>query len=126
MEANNNNSQFEGTPWNNDEEIYAFAAELKYDKGHDWETVKSHLISNGLDDNYSDAIILNLKDLESKEKSKRRKKKIIYYLLNTLWIAFAIAVVRPFAYGISEIYGKIIFIFIVVVGLNIVRQYRPS
>lgn len=58
-------SAFDGTPWNNDQEIYDYASHKKYQLGHAWEEVHGFLVEEGLDKDYAEAIIENLKELEN-------------------------------------------------------------
>lgn len=58
-------SPFEGTPWNSDQEIYDFASQKRYEIGHPWEKVHEFLTAEGLDKDYAEAIIGNLKEQES-------------------------------------------------------------
>lgn len=68
-------SQFIGTPWKNDQEIYDFACERHDVMGWDWTRGKADLINKGLNDSYADAIIENLKVVEKEETGNNNKRK---------------------------------------------------
>lgn len=51
---------FQGTPWSSDQEIYDYAMGLKQNVGWEWHNVRNSLVSQGLDEQYADAIIANL------------------------------------------------------------------
>ena len=126
MDAQEIGSQFIGTPWKNDQEIYDFASEKHDVMGWDWNRVKAELVSNGLNESYANGIIHNLKEADEEESKKDNKRKYISWCLSLLFALIAIFVLRPLAYNISPEYGRYIFIGMIAAGLTIIRSYREG
>ena len=119
-------SQFIGTPWKNDQEIYDFASERHDVMGWDWTWVKADLITKGLNEAYADAIIANLKEAETEDKGVKNKRKYISWILSALFAVVAYFVLRPVAYGISPEYGRYILIGMIAAGLSLIRNYKEG
>ena len=119
-------SQFIGTPWNNDQEIYNFASERHDIMGLDWDKVRVELISKGLNDSYADAIIANLMNVENEDKGTNNKRKYISWVLSALFAVVAYFILRPVAYGISPEYGRYILIGLIATGLTLIKNYREG
>ena len=119
-------SQFIGTPWNNDQEIYNFASEKHDIMGWDWTRVKADLITKGLNEAYADAIIANLKEAETEDEGEKNKKKYISWILSALFAVVAYFILRPVAYGISPEYGRYILIGMIAAGLSLIRNYKEG
>lgn len=119
-------SQFLGTPWKNDQEIYDFASERHDVMGWDWTRVKADLVANGLNAAYADAIIENLKVVEKEETGNDNKRKYISWGLSILFAFIAYLILRPLAYSMSPEYGRYIIIAMIAVGLSFIRKYREG
>ena len=119
-------SQFIGTPWKNDQEIYDFVSERHDVMGWDWTRVKADLVANGLKDAYADAIIANLKDVENEDEGVKNKRKYISWILSALFAVVAFFILRPVAYGISPEYGRYILIGLIATGLTLIRNYKEG
>ena len=119
-------SQFIGTPWNNDQEIYDFAIERHDIMGWEWNRVRGELVSKGLNDTYADAIIANLKDVENEDEGIKNKRKYISWILSALFAVVAFFILRPVAYGISPEYGRYILIGLIAAGLTLIKNYKEG
>ena len=119
-------SQFIGTPWKNDQEIYDFASERHDVMGRDWNRVKAELIANGLNVSYAEVIIDNLKVVETEEAGNDNKRKYLSWVLSALFAIVAYFVLRPIAYGISPEYGQYILIGMIATGLSLIRNYKEG
>ena len=126
MNTTENGSQFIGTSWKNDQEIYDFARERHGVMGWDWTLVKADLINKGLNDSYADAIIENLKVVEKEETGNDNKRKYISWGLSILFAFIAYLILRPLAYNMSPEYGRYILIAMIAVGLSFIRKYREG
>ena len=73
-------SQFIGTPWVNDQEIYDFASERRDVMGWDWNRVKAELVAKGLSVSYADAIIENMKMAEEVSNTPKTSNMFLRYL----------------------------------------------
>lgn len=78
------NSPFDGTPWNNDDEIYDFVIEKKFGNDWDWDSIKASLLKNGLNEEYADAIIANIRKAGREEHNKTIIKGVAHILLGIL------------------------------------------
>ena len=119
-------SQFIGTPWNNDQEIYDFAIERHDIMGWEGNRVRGELLSKGLNDTYADAIITNLKDVENEDEGIKNKRKYISWILSALFAVVAFFILRPVAYGISPEYGRYILIGLIAAGLTLIKNYKEG
>ena len=79
MESAEIATQFIGTPWTSDEEIYRHVDDLKYRDKKSWKNIRENLISNGLDPDYTDAILDNCKD-EQNETNRLRIRGIAEFI----------------------------------------------
>ena len=68
--AKENVSPYDGTPWNSDQEVYEFATHKNLNSGWDWYTIRDYLISQGLNQEYANAIIQNLITASREEDQK--------------------------------------------------------
>lgn len=118
-------SPFEGTPWNNDDEIYEFALHKRNQIGYDWEAIHSSLTAEGLNSDYAQAIIANLQEQENARRQSTERKWVAGFL-SVLWAILSVYLIRPFAYSISPEYGCYIFIAIIGAGLTLINQYRKG
>ena len=124
MEAREQSSPFEGTPWSNDEEIYDFAIKKQQRYECKWDEVVPFLTAEGLDSDYAKSIVDNLKESYESTRTmdkKRKRNVIIFYVILAI---VGIFVVRPIAYMISPDYGKYIFMGIVGMGASLFNRYR--
>lgn len=126
MEKTELNTPFTNTPWNDDQEIYDFASQKRYQMGHSWEEVHTFLAAEGLDPDYADAIIANMKEQEAITIQDRKKRKWISAGLSIAWAIIAVLIFRPFSYMVSVEYGRYIFIGIMAVGLALINRYRKG
>ena len=126
METTNLSSPFEGTPWSNDEEIYDFAIKKKQRYECDWNDVVPFLTAEGLDSNYAQAIVENLKVSFKASPAKDKKSKRNAIIFSVIWAVLAVFIIRPISYMMSPDYGRYIFIGIIGIGFGIINQYRKG
>lgn len=131
MDAQILESPFAGTPWKNDQEIYDYANHRIVEKGWDWDQVKAALVNEGLNSDYADAIIENLKvatvEVDDVEVDKSKKKrKYISWGLSILFAVIVSYFLTPLAYVISPTYGRMILIIMISGGLTLIRNYKEG
>lgn len=93
----------------------------------EWDEIVSMLTSEGLNADYAQAIVDNLKEeTEKSSYAKSKNRKLIVVALSVVWAIIAVFFIRPLSYMMSPEYGRYIFIGIVGIGLGIINQYRKG
>lgn len=116
-------SQFTGTPWKSDEEIYEFVLHRKNRMGLEWEDINKHLVKEGLDEEYAYAIIENLKNAEHGEYANNVKRiKRNRRLCQVIWAIIFFLVIMPIVYSLTVNYARIVSLMIYAIGFNGIKQ----
>ena len=116
-------SQFEGTHWTNDQQIYDFITHKKISTGWDIADIRKSLISQGLDEEYADAIIQNYIEASQKIDPTTYGTGIIVGIISSLIIG---AVGAGICILMEKILDWVVVIATFLIGLIVQRMSNKS